>query len=148
MVTGCDDVFWQRLVIMEVKVMKVQALHLRNFKRFDSFHLDFRDPETGLAEDLIVLTGRNGSGKSSVLQTLSAMLGVATYRLSSPAELDWPGFDLGLANKAWARPTGIEVEVEFSKDLILPDSVVKLERRPWRPLPAGSATNSRGRYSR
>lgn len=98
--------------------MKVQALHLRNFKRFDSFYLDFRDPETGLAEDLIVLTGRNGSGKSSVLQALSAMLGAATYRLSSPAELDWPGFDLGLANKAWARPTGIEVDVEFSTDEI------------------------------
>lgn len=98
--------------------MKIQTLQLRNFKRFASFPLDFRDPETGLAEDLIVLTGQNGSGKTSVLQALAAMLGAATHRLSGPAELDWPGFDLGLANKAWARPIGIEVEVEFSKDEI------------------------------
>ncbi len=35
--------------------MKVQTLQLRNFKRFASLPLDFRDPETGLAEDLIVL---------------------------------------------------------------------------------------------
>jgi predicted ATP-dependent endonuclease of OLD family len=98
--------------------MRVQTLQLKNFKRFASFSLDFRDPETGLAEDLIVLIGQNGSGKSSVLQAIAAMLGAATYRLSNPADLDWPGFDLGLANKAWARPIGIEVAVEFSQDEI------------------------------
>lgn len=98
--------------------MKVQQLFLRNFKRFHKLELDFRDPETGLAEDLIVLIGQNGSGKSSVLQAIAAMLGAATGRLSSPAELDWPGFDLSLANVAWARPIGIEVDVGFSQDEI------------------------------
>ena len=98
--------------------MKVQQLLLRNFKRFDKLELDFRDPETGLAEDLIVLVGQNGSGKSSVLQAIAAMLGAATGRLSSPAELDWPGFDLSLANIVWPRPIGIEVDIEFSQDEI------------------------------
>jgi energy-coupling factor transporter ATP-binding protein EcfA2 len=98
--------------------MKVQRLHLRNFKRFDNQEFNFRDSETGLAQDLIVLAGRNGSGKSSVLQAIAAMLGAATGRLSGPAELDWPGFDLSLANEAWARPVGIEVDVEFGQDEI------------------------------
>lgn len=98
--------------------MKVKKLLLKNFKLFHKSELDFCDPETGLAEDLIVLVGQNGSGKSSVLQAIAAMLGAATGRLSNPAELDWPGFDLSLANIAWARPIGIEVNVEFSQDEI------------------------------
>lgn len=98
--------------------MKVQELRLKNFKRFHNRDFDFRDPETGLAEDLIVLVGQNGSGKSSVLQAIAAMLGAATGRLSNPAELDWPGFDLSLSDAAWARPMGIEVDVEFGQDEI------------------------------
>jgi predicted ATPase len=96
--------------------MKVQGLRLRNYKRFHDRKFDFRDPETGLAENLIVLVGQNGSGKSSVLQAIAATLGSATGRLSGPAELDWPGLDLSLVNVAWARPIGIEVDVEFSLD--------------------------------
>ncbi len=96
--------------------MKVQKLRLRNYKKFDSLELDFQDPQTGLAEDLIVLLGQNGSGKSSVLQAIAAVLGSATDRLSSPTKLDWPGFDLGLANESWARPIGIEMDVELSED--------------------------------
>jgi len=98
--------------------MKIQKLCLRNFKRFHKLDLDFRDPETGFAEDLIVLVGQNGSGKSSILQAVAAMLGAATGRLSGPAELEWPGFDLSLADVAWARPISIEVDVEFSQDEI------------------------------
>jgi predicted ATPase len=98
--------------------MKVQSLHLRNFKRFHIKELDFRDPETGSAEDLIVLVGQNGSGKSSILQAISAILGAAKDRLPSPADLEWPGFDLHRANEAWARPIAVEVSVEFSQDEI------------------------------
>jgi energy-coupling factor transporter ATP-binding protein EcfA2 len=99
-----------------VEPVKIQKLRLENFKRFQGKDFDFRDPETGLAEDLIVLIGQNGSGKSSVLQAIASMLGAATGRLSSPAELDWPGFDLSLANATWSRPTTIEIDVEFTQD--------------------------------
>jgi ABC-type branched-subunit amino acid transport system ATPase component len=43
--------------------------------------LDFTDSETGLAKDLIVLIGMNGSGKTSILQAIATTLGVATGRL-------------------------------------------------------------------
>jgi len=98
--------------------MEVMSLTLENFKRFKERTLDFRDPETGLAKDLIVLVGKNGSGKSSVLQAIAAMLGAATGRLQSPADLDWPGFDWGLVNKGWQRPLSIQMEVGFSNDEI------------------------------
>jgi predicted ATPase len=96
--------------------MKVQELCLRNYKRFHNQRFDFRDPETGLAKDLIVVIGQNGSGKSSILQAIAAVLGTATGRLSSATELDWPGFDLMLASSAWARSIGIEIDIEFSQD--------------------------------
>jgi ABC-type branched-subunit amino acid transport system ATPase component len=98
--------------------MKVQRLCLRNFKRFHDREFYFLDPETRLAEDLIVLVGENGSGKSTVLQAIAAMLGNATAQLPSCAGLDWPGFDLGLSNVNWRRPIGIDMDVEFSQDEI------------------------------
>ncbi len=95
--------------------MKIQNLHLRNFKRFDNLELNFQDTETGLAQDLIVLVGQNGSGKSTVLQAIAAILGTATNRLSTPNELKWPGFDLQLANQTWAKSITIELDIEFSQ---------------------------------
>lgn len=90
-------------------------MSLKNFKRFPALSLDFRDLETGLAKDLIVIIGQNGSGKSSVLQAIAAVIGSTTSRLTNPTDLDWPGFDLRIANEAWVRPIEIEVEVEFSR---------------------------------
>jgi predicted ATP-binding protein involved in virulence len=67
--------------------MHVQSMRLKYFKRFRDKHLDFTDPETGLARNLVVLVGENGSGKSTVLQAIAATLGTATRRFESPAEL-------------------------------------------------------------
>jgi predicted ATP-dependent endonuclease of OLD family len=99
--------------------MKIQNLSLKNFKKFQEKHLDFCDTETELAKDLIVLVGKNGSGKSSVLQAIAATLAQATGRLESPAHLKWPGFDWQLVNAAWPAPLEIELQVSFSSDEIL-----------------------------
>jgi predicted ATPase len=98
--------------------MKVLSLTLENYKRFKEQTLDFRDPETGLAKDLIVLVGQNGAGKSSILQAIAFMLGTATGRLKSPAELDWPGFDWSQVSIAWKRHLSIKMDVSFSDDEI------------------------------
>ena len=98
--------------------MKVQKILLKNFKRFQKLDLDFRDSETGLAKDLIVLIGKNGAGKTSVLQAIASMIGSATYRLNEPSSLDWAGFDLGIANNAWMRSVEVVLDVEFTEDEI------------------------------
>lgn len=98
--------------------MKIQNLHLKNFKKFKEKNLEFCDTETGLAKNLIVLVGKNGSGKSSILQAIAALLASATGRLQSPAHLKWPGFDWNLANAAWSPPLEIELQVSFSPDEI------------------------------
>lgn len=98
--------------------MKILTLSLQYFKRFYDKKLDFRDSETGLAKDIIVLVGKNGSGKSTILQAIAAMLGTATGRLKSPIQLDWPGYDLALVNHAWSRPPGVQAEFSFTPDEI------------------------------
>jgi len=94
--------------------MKVQTLTLKCFKRFADQTFDFRDPETGLAKDLIVLVGPNGAGKSTVLQAIAALVATATGRITGPKDLKWSGFNLELSGKGWARQTEIEVQVEFA----------------------------------
>ncbi|WP_017661873.1 AAA family ATPase [Baaleninema simplex] len=96
--------------------MKVQSVQLKYFKKFrDSSLLDFTDPETGLARDLIVLIGNNGVGKTSILQAIAATLGVATGRLGNVTELEWSGFHYELLGANWGRfAPEVEVQVQFS----------------------------------
>ncbi len=97
--------------------MKVRKVQLKNFKRFKEASFDFTDEETGLARDLILITGRNGSGKTSLLQAIAATLGQATKRLESIADLDWPGFDFDLVSLNWGTPIpDVKIETEFSSD--------------------------------
>jgi predicted ATP-dependent endonuclease of OLD family len=94
--------------------MKIQTIHLKNFKRFRDRFFDFTDSETGLAKELIVLVGMNGSGKTSLLQAIAATLGPATGRLQTPRELNWLGLELELVDSHWQRPLQVNLEVEFS----------------------------------
>ncbi len=97
--------------------MKVRKLRLENFKRFaDPLELDFTDHETGLTHDLVVLIGKNGSGKTSVLQAIAAVLGTACGRLKNPDKLDWPGFDIDLIDRNQQHPANIEITIEFSDE--------------------------------
>ena len=98
--------------------MKIRELTVKNFKRFNQKSISFCDPETDLAQNLIVLLGHNGSGKSTILQAIAMMLATATQRLSTPDKLYWPGFDLALVNVSWALPIEIELEIEFTQDEI------------------------------
>lgn len=95
--------------------MKIKSISLDHFKKFRGQTFDFTAPETGLAKDLIVLMGNNGSGKSTILQAIAATLGTATQRLAKPEDLAWPGFDFALIGNAWSLPSKVELKVEFSK---------------------------------
>lgn len=110
--------------------MKVAKVHLKYFKRFrDTGILDFRDPDTHKPKDLIVLLGNNGSGKSTILQAIAAMVGTATGRLvgkasntfedgtpkEGPFSLDWPGLDWGAIGDAWQRKSELFVTVAFDE---------------------------------
>ena len=50
--------------------MKLERLILKGFQQFRNLQLDFTDPKTGLPLDKICLIGRNGTGKSTILDLL------------------------------------------------------------------------------
>jgi recombinational DNA repair ATPase RecF len=95
--------------------MKIQSLNLKYFKKFREKPLDFTDPETGLARDLIVLVGMNGAGKTSILQAIAATLGVATGRFEKLSDLKWQGFNYELLSSNWGRfEPEVTLQIQFS----------------------------------
>jgi len=55
--------------------MKVKRLELEDFRSFRGRHvIDFTDPATGAPLDRVLLVGSNGSGKTSVLETVHAFV--------------------------------------------------------------------------
>jgi predicted ATPase len=57
--------------------MKVQQLFLRNVRSIKSLDLDFRDPVTGKPMSRIVLAGANGSGKTTILESIFGLMAAA-----------------------------------------------------------------------
>lgn len=99
--------------------MKVQSVQLKYFRKFRDTFLDFTDPETGLAQDLIVLVGMNGAGKTGILQAIAATLGVATGRLKQLSDLQWAGYNYELLGNNWGSfEPGVELQIQFSKSEI------------------------------
>jgi predicted ATPase len=96
--------------------MKVQSVQLKYFKKFRNPPLfNFTNPETGLAQEMIVLIGMNGAGKTSLLQAIAATLGVATHRLQKLSDLEWPGFSYDLVGNNWGQfEPRVTLEVQFS----------------------------------
>ncbi len=60
--------------------MRIYHLQVKNFRCFTDFSLDFNEP-------LIVITGRNGSGKSSLLEALHYCCYLRSFRTHLPREL-------------------------------------------------------------
>jgi predicted ATP-dependent endonuclease of OLD family len=99
--------------------MKIQSINLKYFKKFKNQPLDFTDPETGLARDIIVLIGMNGAGKTSILQAIAATLGVATGRLQKLFDLKWAGFNYELLGSNWGKfEPEVTLQVQFSSQEI------------------------------
>jgi len=50
--------------------MKIAWIRIKGFQQFEDTFIDFRHPESGKALDKICLIGRNGTGKSTILQLI------------------------------------------------------------------------------
>lgn len=72
--------------------MKIKELRLSNYKKFIAEKVIKFTNFEGDVNDVTLLVGENGSGKSSVLQAIAALVGGAVKPSFSPAELNWPGF--------------------------------------------------------
>lgn len=73
--------------------MKIESLTLSNYKQFvEEKTFCFTDKDNGEVNDITLLVGNNGTGKSSVLQAIALLVGGAARPFFSPADLDFPGF--------------------------------------------------------
>ena len=88
--------------------MRINSLRLRNYKKFVSGRqFEFND-------NLTIIIGNNGSGKTSVLQAIVALIGTATQELRSPSSLIWGGFKYDLLQSGRMAPI-IEATVHFDQ---------------------------------
>jgi predicted ATP-dependent endonuclease of OLD family len=94
--------------------MKVNHLELSRFKRFREFKLDFII-QSGIP-NVILLIGDNGSGKTSILQSIAATLGAATKQINNPEELNWSGFTPNMLSASYRGFAEVKLEVEFTED--------------------------------
>lgn len=72
--------------------MKVEHISIRNFKRFRSLDLSFKNAELDEVSDRFLMLGDNGYGKTTILQAVALTLALATRQIRSVEDFDWVGF--------------------------------------------------------
>lgn len=94
--------------------MKIKSISLHNYKKFvDEKSISFCDT-TGNINDLTLIVGNNGTGKSSLLQAIVASIAPLTRDRFKVSNLDWSGFEYRFIQSG-RRPLHIQSEIEFSE---------------------------------
>ena len=106
--------------------MKIKEITLRNYKRFVketsiSFHKD------GEINDLTLIVGNNGTGKSSLLQAIVMMIAPLTRDNFSVEDIDWGGFEYRFLQSGGRMPLKVEATIDFSEEE-LNETVLYAER--------------------
>ncbi|MCC6725167.1 MAG: AAA family ATPase [Saprospiraceae bacterium] len=95
--------------------MKIKELSLRNYKRFvNQKRISFCDEE-GVPNEMTLLVGDNGSGKSSVLQAIAMVVGGAVKPHFRPSDLDYPGFQYNYIQTG-RLPIEVKAKIQFTED--------------------------------
>ena len=89
--------------------MRLKSIVLRNYKKFtEEKRIDF-------SSNITLIIGNNGSGKSSILQAIAAVIGNATQELDKPSKLNWSGFNYELLQSG-GLPPFLKLQVTFSEN--------------------------------
>ncbi|MCU0347806.1 MAG: ATP-binding protein [Saprospiraceae bacterium] len=95
--------------------MKIKELSLRNYKRFvNPKRISFCEEE-GNPNEMTLLVGDNGSGKSSILQAIAMVVGGAVKPHFRPSELEYPGFQYNYIQTG-RLPIDVRAKIQFSED--------------------------------
>lgn len=95
--------------------MKIESITLQNYKKFvlpKTF--SFRNTE-GEINDVTLILGNNGSGKSSILQAITMLIASVTREKFTPESLDWSGFEYRHLQTG-ALPTKVEAKIFFDEN--------------------------------
>ncbi len=72
--------------------MKICKIYIKGFQQFQDVELDFTNPETGEPLDKVCFIGSNGTGKSTVLRLISALI-VDFLNKDFPSIREWLSFE-------------------------------------------------------
>lgn len=98
--------------------MKIKKITLQNYKRFvKPKTFSFTNPD-GEINEKTLFVGDNGTGKSSILQAIVALVASATREKFKPQDLDWSGYDFRHLQTG-KLPLKVEVEIEFGETEIM-----------------------------
>ena len=97
--------------------MKIKEITLRNYKRFVeqktiSFHKDRE------INDMTLIVGNNGTGKSSLLQAIVMMIAPLTRDNFGVEDIDWSGFEYRFLQSGGRMPLKVEATIHFSEEEI------------------------------
>jgi AAA15 family ATPase/GTPase len=94
--------------------MKIKDIEFRNYKRFvEEKKLSFLNPDNQV-NDLTLIVGNNGTGKSSILQAIVAMIAPLTRDKFDASSIDWDGFEYRFIQSG-RMPLRIKATIEFSE---------------------------------
>lgn len=95
--------------------MKIKEITLRNYKRFvEETSISFH--KHGEINDLTLIVGNNGTGKSSLLQAIVMMIAPLTRDHFSVEDIDWSGFEYRFIQSGGRMPLKIEATIDFSEE--------------------------------
>jgi predicted ATPase len=116
--------------------MKIKKVKWKNHDVLGNLELDFTNPTTGQAFDSIILAGENGTGKTSILETLSAFLNMGTFKPFDFIEYEIDG-------QVYKAIPQTEYPTQYSFfDLINPDGTVRKIRSDRMNQPQSIATDN------
>jgi predicted ATP-dependent endonuclease of OLD family len=94
--------------------MKIKSITLHNYKKFvDEKRISFCDTD-GNINDLTLIVGDNGTGKSSLLQAIVALIAPLTRDRFKVSNIDWSGFEYRFLQSG-RRPLFIQSKIVFSE---------------------------------
>ena len=106
--------------------MKIKEITLRNYKRFiEETSISFH--KHGEINDLTLIVGNNGTGKSSLLQAIVMMIAPLTRDHFSVEDIDWSGFEYRFIQSGGRMPLKVEATIDFSEEE-LNETVLYAER--------------------
>lgn len=85
-----DDWYKRTQNMKESKGLKLKSLKIGHYKIFEDFTINFTDKENNLL-DVVVIAGKNGTGKTSIFEYLTNLDSDARYNISY--ELDGKKYD-------------------------------------------------------
>ena len=94
--------------------MKIKSITIHNYKKFVNEKTISFCNEDGEINNLTLIVGNNGTGKSSILQAIVALIAPLTRDKFTVFDIDWGGFEYRFLQSG-RFPLHMRAEIEFSE---------------------------------